>query len=243
MAARFVCGIFVGGQSRRMGGYPKGLLPAPAPASPASLPGAGSQPVAPGLPLVVRLSTLAQGLGLPVWLVGQHPAYAGLGLPLLADCPPGHGPLGGLAALLGVAGEQGAEGAIALSCDLPFLGPRLLARLLAEPRSDAAPDPASSLPPATCLAVAPRWQPADRDTPVWEPLCARYDLAFLPLLRRALAEGGRSLQTLLSQAGARPLALDPDEQREVRDWDSPADVGADLPSAPTTDRTAQRTRP
>lgn len=219
MAARLLCGIFVGGQSRRMGGHPKGLLPAPKNAADSPAESTSAAPIAKKTTtLVGRLVAIAQGLDLPVCLVGQHAEYAGLGLSLLADQPPGRGPLGGLAALLGAARETGAEGAIALSCDLPFLGPRLLARLIAAPTEHY-------------VAAAPLWQPADRDAPIWEPLCARYSIAFLPLLQQAMAQGARSLQPILSQAGTLPLALDSDEQAQVRDWDSPDDLPAELAAA------------
>lgn len=207
MTTRPLCGIFVGGQSRRMGGHPKGLLPAPA--TTGSPDGAGR------VTLVARLVALAQAHGLKVVLVGQNPDYATLSLPMLADRPPGRGPLGGLAALLIAAGEQGCDGAIALSCDLPFLGPQLLARML-----DA--------PTEAWLAVAPRWQPPDRDQPIWEPLCARYSLAFLPTLQAAIEQGIRSLQPLLSQGRTLPLSLDVDEQAQVRDWDRPEDLPVEL---------------
>lgn len=211
--ASLLCGIFVGGQSRRMGGHPKGLLPAPT----ADVPTAGAT-TADATTLVARLAELALAQGLPVVLVGQRPEYAGLGLPLLADRPAGRGPLGGLAALLSAASERGLDGAVALSCDLPFLGPGLLSRLVATPAGDF-------------VALAPRWQPSDRDTPIWEPLCARYAVAFLPYLEQAVSQGARSLQTLLSQANAQPLLLSSDEQAQVRDWDRPEDLPPALRSA------------
>lgn len=192
-----------------MGGHPKGLLPAPV--------APGSQEGARPTTLVARLVALAREQGLKAVLVGQNPDYATLSpsLPMLADRPPGHGPLGGLAALLIAADEQGCDGAIALSCDLPFLGPQLLARML-------------DVPMETWLAVAPRWQPADRDQPIWEPLCARYSLAFLPTLQAAIEQGIRSLQPLLSQGRTLPLSLDADEQTQVRDWDRPEDLPAEV---------------
>lgn len=216
--ASLLCGIFIGGQSRRMGGHTKGLLPAPeaAPAtsSPAQTPARDAGPIpASAQTLVARLTGLATAQGLPVVLVGTRPEYAGLGLPMLADRPPGHGPLGGLAALLLAASESGHDGAIALSCDLPFLGAGLLGRLIAAPAADA---------------VAPRWQPADRDAPIWEPLCARYSVAFLPRLQQAMAQGLRSLQPILSSVDSLPLSLTADDTAQLRDWDSPDDLPAEL---------------
>lgn len=186
-----------------MGGHPKGLLPAPQPNPP--------QDAARPLTLVERLATLAQAQGLPVVLVGQHADYAGLGLPLLADQPPGRGPLGGLMALLLEAQSRQLESVIALSCDLPYLDHSLLARLC-------------QTATAGFDAVAPRWTPPDRAQPIWEPLCARYFLSFVPALRAALSADGPSLQRLLQAARTLPLGLAPGEVVQVKDWDSPADL-------------------
>lgn len=106
-------GIFVGGASARMGGAPKGLLPAPD--------GEGS--------LVTRLAGIARSCGLDVVLVGAHPAYAALGLETIPDAAPDVGPLGGLVALLA---HAGARPGIALACDLPFVDGALLRRLVDE---------------------------------------------------------------------------------------------------------------
>jgi molybdopterin-guanine dinucleotide biosynthesis protein A len=59
-------------------------------------------------------------------------AYAGFGLPLLADAVPGHaGPLAGVLAGLDDAAERGFSHLLSLPCDSPFL-PRDLAARLAE---------------------------------------------------------------------------------------------------------------
>jgi hypothetical protein len=98
---RAALGIFVGGASRRMGGHPKGLLPAPET----------------GVPLVLRLLQIGHALGCRVTLVGDATAYRRVtDAPTLDDEARGAGPLGGLAALL-------AWGAplpvIAVACDMP----------------------------------------------------------------------------------------------------------------------------
>jgi molybdopterin-guanine dinucleotide biosynthesis protein A len=108
-------GIFVGGAARRMGGYPKGLLPA------------GDT----GEALVVRLARLAREAGLSPVLVGKASPYQVL-LPevlALADEPKGVGPLGGLAALLR-ATRSGPV--LAVACDMPYLSKALLERLASE---------------------------------------------------------------------------------------------------------------
>jgi molybdopterin-guanine dinucleotide biosynthesis protein A len=125
-------GIFVGGGSRRMGGRPKGLLPAPD--------GSGSL-----VERLVRVAREALADGEPVLVGGAEP-YAALALPALTDQPPGSGPIGGLIALLAAAGRRPA---IALACDLPAIRPELVARL------------AHEAPAAAALAprMQGRWQP------------------------------------------------------------------------------------
>lgn len=201
-------GIFVGGASRRMGGEAKGLLRSP-----------GGGP-----PLVVRMASLARAARADVILVGEHPAYVGLGLSALADARRGAGPLGGLVALLEHAGRRPA---VALSCDLPFVERSLLERLVTEE------------PEAAVLAPRPGGR--------WEPLVARYDPTRVRSLARArLERDERSLQALLDAAGARELSLRDGEARMLRDWDSPADVARDTGAAPAaevgTEETSEKNR-
>ncbi len=174
-----------------MGGYPKGLLPDPAS----------------GRPLVQRLCALAQQAGLDCLLVGQRAEYLALGLPMLADRPAGIGPLGGLSALLHAAREKDRDGVVALSCDLPYLSPALLSRLLL---------PAAEL--ADCDVLAPQRQGR------FEPLCARYQPTVLPVLRQALDAEERSFQKLLRRLRVRALSLSPAEAHELDDWDEPKDL-------------------
>ena len=96
-------GLFVGGRATRMGGAPKGLLPAPDT----------------GESLVFRAVRLAREAGLAVCLVGDASAYVSAlrEVPVVDDDPAGLGPLGGLRALL-----RAREGrVIALACDMPFV--------------------------------------------------------------------------------------------------------------------------
>lgn len=189
----FVAGIFVGGRASRMGGLAKGLLEAPS-----------------GGPIVVRTRRLVESIGGECVLVGAHPAYAELGVGVVADDPGAEGPLAGLLALLALAGERVA---LALACDMPFLERPLLERLLHEE--------------AGAPVVAPRRRAADKGREVWEPLFARYDArAVLPVARALAQRGERSLQALLDAAHARPLPLGPEEEAQLEDWDT-------LP-APTT---------
>jgi molybdopterin-guanine dinucleotide biosynthesis protein A len=156
-----------------------------------------------GVTIVERWRALLEGLGARVVLVGEHDAYAHLKLPALSDRPAGAGPLGGLVALLEHAAP---EPALAFACDMPFVSAAIVERL-----RDA---------PLAYAVVAPRRD--DR----WEPLCARYDpTRVLPVARRRLQEGRRSLQRLIDEVGGVELPLAEDEARQLHDWDSPADSG------------------
>lgn len=174
-----------------MGGVAKGLLPAPDG----------------GAPLVTRLRQLAESLGLRCVLVGQAPAYGGLGLPMLADDPPGIGPLGGLRALLGAA--AGAP-VLALACDLPYVSAALLKKLSVAPELEV------NQPPYDVRAA--------RRQERWEPLCAWYAPSVLPALDRALAAGERSFQALLRRLHVHELPLSAAEAAELTDWDAPGDI-------------------
>src|SRR3954471_21517880 len=103
-------GLFVGGAGKRMGGVAKGLLLAPD----------GRET------LVARLVRLCGAVAphASLYLVGEASAYAELGLQVVADEPPGIGPLGGLSGLLLRAQRDGSRAALALACDLPFLDER-----------------------------------------------------------------------------------------------------------------------
>jgi molybdopterin-guanine dinucleotide biosynthesis protein A len=182
---RPIAGIFVGGAAQRMGGAPKGLLEAP---------GGGT--------LISRCrSVLLVAGAVDVVLVGRNAAYADVGLEVLDDAHRGVGPLGGLVTLLR---RAGARPTLALACDMPFVSPELVTRLLAAPLA---------------AVVAPRR--AGR----WEPLCARYDpVRVLPLAEARAASGDHSLQRLLDAVGAVELAPEASDAHELRDWDTPEDM-------------------
>jgi molybdopterin-guanine dinucleotide biosynthesis protein A len=182
--SELLAGVFVGGRGTRMGGQPKGLLEAP---------GGGT--------LVERLRRVLAEVGAEIVLVGTSDAYASLGFGSVADEPSGVGPLGGLAGLLRRAGERPA---LAVACDMPYVGAALLGRLAAAPPAPV---------------VAPRREGR------WEPLCARYEpAAVLPVIQRMLAAHRHSLQAVLDESHAVALELSPEEALELRDWDAPADI-------------------
>ncbi len=105
-----IAGIFIGGASSRMGGFPKGQLRSPD-----------------GATLIERTRDLLAAAGVDSVTVGGERAT-------LADEPPGVGPLGGLLALLRRAGDGHA---IAVACDMPFITGALVARLVSAPPAAA----------------------------------------------------------------------------------------------------------
>lgn len=110
-----LCGVFVGGRSRRMEGFPKALLRAPG-----------------GETLVARAVRVAREAQLEPVIVG---AIAGVeldGVPVLADAASEHGPLAGLVALLDAARDRRAPDVVALACDMPRVDAVLLRRIAHE---------------------------------------------------------------------------------------------------------------
>jgi len=180
-----LAGIFVGGAGTRMGGVAKGLMR-----------------TAEGITIIERWRRILERLEVHVVLVGERDEYAEIGMEIVADEPPGIGPLGGLIGLLRRAKNAPA---LALGCDMPFISVGLVERLLTA--SPGAP------------IVAPR-----RDGR-WEPLCARYDPAqVLPWAEPLAFTGDHSLNRLCRLADAVELALSHREESELRDWDTPEDL-------------------
>ena len=114
--------ILAGGQSRRMGGGDKGLLPL----------GAGTvigQVIGRMAPQVGRMAINANG---------GAARFAAYGLPVLPDSLPGFpGPLAGVLAALDWAILQGAEWVVTVPSDTPFLPADLVARLVIAAKEDA----------------------------------------------------------------------------------------------------------
>jgi molybdenum cofactor guanylyltransferase len=188
---RAVIGIFVGGAGKRMGGVAKGLLEAPS-----------------GEPLIERLLGVC-ARGAPqasVYLVGRASAYGALRLPELADDPENVGPIGGLRSLLSTASELGAERALALACDLPFIDEAML-RLLNAPLTSAARVP----------FAGERFQ----------PLAAAYaPTPALLAVDRALSRGKHALMQVLEELEGEleRVAVDATRALVLRDWDTPGDI-------------------
>jgi molybdopterin-guanine dinucleotide biosynthesis protein A len=141
--------ILAGGAARRFGGRDKCRL------------------VVEGRAIIVRQIDVLAAIARPVFVVGGDPArFADLGLQVHGDLIPGAGAIGGIYTALEV---SPADRVIVVACDLPFLTPPLLRRLveLAEPRDGA-------------------WIHGPRGV---EPLVAVYQRAAAPAIRQAIDAG------------------------------------------------------
>ncbi len=111
---------------------------------------------------------------------GERPA---LPVRFVHDPIPGQGPLAGVQAGLAAAG---ADYALVVACDMPFLSPRLLAYMTGLPRRYQALVP----------LVDGRWHPAH----------AVYARSCLPIVEALLAQGGNSMEELLSRLDVQAVA-------------------------------------
>ncbi len=165
--------ILAGGASRRFGS-PKALAEVD------------------GRPLIERVrDALRAVVSDPVLITSRPEAHAGLDLPTRPDGLPGGGPMAGLHAALRWAEERGRDGVLLVACDLPFLDPGLLRRLVDLARAGES------------AAVAPEG-PGPFGI---EPLCAWYSNLALPEVERRLAGGDLSMGGLLAALGAERLSL------------------------------------
>jgi molybdopterin-guanine dinucleotide biosynthesis protein A len=169
--------IIAGGPAHRLGGAVKPLLEI------------GGQAVAD------RQLAVLRPLFARVLAVANDPApWNARGVEVVADGVAGAGPLAGLGAALGAAGD--AEAVVCVAGDLPFLAPALLAAL-----RDWSPG---------AVALAPR--PGGRA----EPLCARYATALAADVQARLSARRLALHQLLEEnptvwlTGGELGPLDPD---------------------------------
>ncbi len=165
--------VLVGGRGRRMGGVPKGRLPAPG--------GSGRSIVQVQLELAAALPTCAV-------LVGRSDAYVGEapGVVRLADATSGRGgPLAGVLAAWRFARERAFPGVWSLGCDQVGLEARDLTALWRWMRRSGAP------------AVAFRWGG------MRQPLPSLWSVQALvePVLQRELSRGRGSLRRALEEVG------------------------------------------
>jgi len=129
-----------------------------------------------GATLIERATRVLSELTPHVLLAcGPTPRYAELGFECVLDHGPGLGPLGGLEAALARVEAGGGRHALVLACDMPRVTAPVLCALLERGRAAQA--------GVTLVATATSE----------EPLCAVYDVAVLPAVRRALAAGERRM--------------------------------------------------
>ncbi|RMF21349.1 MAG: molybdenum cofactor guanylyltransferase, partial [Deltaproteobacteria bacterium] len=122
---------------------------------------------------------------------------------VVADDPPGRGPLGGIAAAL----WRSRTGVLALACDLPLVTPATLERVL---RAGLAADRPAAL----------------RSRRGWEPLVAYYPRWVLPRVVAALDRKSIAPRVLLDRLGA--VAVRPRSEDEVLNVNTPEDLARAL---------------
>ncbi len=164
MAAGFV---LTGGESRRMG-RDKALLEIG------------------GRPMALRMVERVRPLVSEVALVGAPERYEHLGVPVLADCEAGRGPLAGIVTALRATRF---DWNLIVACDLPFLEASFLEMLLSEANDEYD-------------AVVPR--PSDG----WQPLCAAYHRRCLPALERVLVSDYPKISVAFDSLRVHALAPD-----------------------------------
>lgn len=108
-----------------------------------------------------------------VLIANEPEPYRAVGLPIRPDARQGFGVLGGILTALLWAREEGRSGALIVACDMPFLSPALLARLVVESGGADVVVPESS---------------GRRGV---EPLCAWYGVACIPAIEAAIGRGER----------------------------------------------------
>ena len=197
-----IVGILLGGQARRMGGFPKGNLVVDV---------VDGRTILERTLAAVRSAATSVAEPLSVYLVGQGSAYSASDVQRLEDEPRGVGPMGGLSALL-----QRAEGAevVAIAGDLPFLTRELVERVFFECNGAAALAPREG----------ERWQPlfarysAGAVLPIVRAALGRGDTS-LQVIFASL--GGE----------ARVLDLSDAERACLIDWDRPSDVNLRCPES------------
>lgn len=126
-----------------------------------------------------------------VGIVANEPEpYLHLDLPVRPDLRPGLGVLGGILTAVRWAAEHGAESALILGCDMPFLSSRLLDRLAGDASRELVVLPASDGPRG------------------FEPLCGAYGTATADAIDRALERGERAIVAFFGDVELRILDFD-----------------------------------
>lgn len=166
--------ILAGGQSLRMGRKKKAFLEIG------------------GRSFLEETITRLRPLFEEIIIVGDARAeYASFGVPAYPDLRPGSGSLGGILTALR---RSSSPMTFCVACDMPFLNPAVVSRLLQEV-------------PGRWDAVLPRLGEG------LEPLCALYAVSLAPRIERLLDSGERRIRLVLE--GTRTRFVEEDELRSV----------------------------
>lgn len=162
--------LLAGGQSRRYGGEPKALAKVA------------------GETIAGRAIRALGAAADRVVIVANEPQlYQPLGLEVRPDLRPGLGALGGIHTAVAWAQESGCRGALVAACDMPFLSPELLQRLVEGSGANEVVAPASD---------------SRRGL---EPLCAYYGVECRSAIEAALDRGDRHVISFFPQVQIRAL--------------------------------------
>ncbi|HEX9108367.1 MAG TPA: molybdenum cofactor guanylyltransferase, partial [Longimicrobiales bacterium] len=142
-------------------------------------------------------------------VANEPEVYQAAGLEMRPDAREGAGALGGILTALYWARERGAEAALVVACDMPFVSVSLLRALLSE-RETTAENEAAGMPPDV---VAPE-SGGRRGV---EPLCALYAVACIEPIERALDRGDLRVISFFGDVVVRALPLE-----QVRAFGEPA---------------------
>ena len=133
-----------------------------------------------------------------IGIVANEPEpYLQTGVPVRPDLTPGLGVLGGILTAVRWADDEGAETAIVLGCDMPFLPSPLLSRISRAATRELVVLPASDGPRG------------------FEPLCAAYGTAAAEAIEAALERGDRAIVSFFGDVEL--LILDFDDVRSFGD--------------------------
>jgi molybdopterin-guanine dinucleotide biosynthesis protein A len=129
-----------------------------------------------GIPIAARAAGAVRGtVGNVVMIANQPTVPDALGLEWRPDLLPGAGPAAGIHAALCWAREMEMEGVVAVACDMPFVEPVLLQKLLDARHG--------------CDIVLP----ASEGQRGIEPLCAWYGLQCIAAIEKAVQQGDRRM--------------------------------------------------
>lgn len=152
-----------------------------------------------GQPMLIHVAGIVRQATPAVTLVGSQAKYSGLGFPVVEDKDTGLGPLAGICAALAI---TQADWNLIVACDMPYLNPELLKRLLNQ----------AELSNSDCLM------------PTGQPLCAVYHKRCFPVMDQALSSGVRKVRQALE--GLRVELFEVEQALYFQNLNSPEDWAA-----------------